>query len=725
VLLINSESVNTDYRCGVVEVFDLEAFYMSLFVGRCVASAVLFFGVLGLTNHAFAQANRSQTSVLAPGFAVVTGFSGVDEPKPRKPPVVPPLTPAQVLDKTVIDRDGVSARIVNLASPGYVWDARVWPADVARTFRARDIGQVFGVTLDDEPAPNIYVAASSVYGLHIVAPNFDIDGRPERLKVGRADARWMDGMWGAADTKGAPGTVGGPGSIWKIDGRTAEVTLFANVTLNQKANPGAGLGNITYVAALKQLFVSDLSTGMIHRFAMDGTELETFDHGVTGRASAKLARVPHDEIARLEITTPRFDTEKPDTWGLTHRDRRVWALAYHAGRLYYSVVGDSQIWSVGFDRVTGKFLNEAAWELDVPKEPRSLPVTDMLFTNKGAMILAQRGDIVSTYNYLNFAKAGDARNYRYWLRELPIPAGKSRWLEAPEEYAQGFDVDHRSTDGGIDLNYGYTDRGLLDTRVCEGSLWNTGENLRRTNDPVVRKALLPGGPLVIDGLQGIPAGPVKARNTPPWVSYLVDIETGNTEQQLQPVRPLTYSDTTTQGWIGDIAIYRPCGSGTAGGGGGASGGGGAGGGSGSYYGGAGYAWSDPPYIYTDGDWNPRCTPGVDCPPPPKSCAVPKGTFVCDATTGTLSFALALQLATGMKADTIKISGTTPGITTNGPVIPMSGSAAPITLSGAAPGQVITIPICVYDAAAAAAGTPFECCKTSVTVRVPSNLCLKK
>ena len=39
-------------------------------------------------------------------------------------------------------------------------------------------------------------------------------------------------------------------------------------------NPGPGLGNLAYDATHKQLFVSDLYTGMIHRFTIaDGSEV--------------------------------------------------------------------------------------------------------------------------------------------------------------------------------------------------------------------------------------------------------------------------------------------------------------------------------------------------------------------------------------------------------------------------------------------------------------------
>jgi hypothetical protein len=668
----------------------------------------------GITIFATTSVFAQEPPILNAGDAVVTGFSGVINPIP--PDVVPP--DFVTLDETLIDPDGVSARINALAAPGFVWDARVWPANLVRAFKAREIGQVFGVTLDDAKQPNIYVTATSAYGLHITEPDADADGRPERMKKGKSSASWMDGMWGTTDADEPSGEVGGPGSIWKIDGITGEVKLFANLRLNGTLNSGAGLGNITYVAAFKQLFVSDLSTGMIHRFNMDGTEVETFDHGVTGRTSAQLPPVAYDAGGTLDITSKDFDSEDPETWGFTDEDRRVYALAFHDDRLFYSVTGGSQIWSVGFDKDTGKFLNEARWEIDVPKKPKNLPVTDIVFTHKGAMILAQRGQINSTYDYANLADAGKSRTYRYWL-ESPKddPATPSRWIAEPEEYAVGFDESNRQANGGLALNYGYDKQGFIDTNQCEATLWSTGENLRYTEDEKLAQALKAGGPLTIDGLQGIPAGPVNQdppdkNNQPPWASYMVDVDGANTDQTMETDDPKTWSDVTTTGWIGDLATYHPCAGGA--------------GGDNAYYGGAGYPSSGPDDTTTDGgdQTGDKCTPGVDCPPPPpKRCIIPKGQFTCDEKTGTWSFALGGSLIPGFNADTLKITSTSPGISvSNGPQLPLG---APLNISGTMSGQLINIGICVFDKAAADSGKPYDCCNTTITLKAPAKSCVKK
>ena len=308
------------------------------------------------------------------GDAVVTGFSGIitsDETRRG--------SNKSATDLTFINPDGPSARIIDVGRPGYVWDGRLFAAPKTFDVLAKDVGQVFGVALDDQTPPNIYVAATSVFGLNIVSRGRD--GLPERRKKGGPGAGWMKGQFGLD-------LQGGPGGIYRIDGRTGVVTLFANVTLDGVPNPGPGLGNLAYDSEHKQLFVSDLYTGMIHRFDLDGRDLGApFDHGVTGLGAAKLATVQFNPRNRPNIASERFDSEKPDTWGFAPAARRVWGLAVHEDRLYYSVVSGPQIWSVGIER-DGNFAADARWELDVPAQTGPLPVSDIAFSQPGAMILA-------------------------------------------------------------------------------------------------------------------------------------------------------------------------------------------------------------------------------------------------------------------------------------------------------------------------------------------------
>ena len=127
---------------------------------KLMTKFALLAGLMAGVSPYSTLASAEEIGILNLGDTVVTGFSGVLEPTTEAP------DPANnsVIDETLINPDGISARITSVAAPGYIWDARVWPADLIREFHAKDIGQVFGVTLDDAKFPNIYFAASSAYG---------------------------------------------------------------------------------------------------------------------------------------------------------------------------------------------------------------------------------------------------------------------------------------------------------------------------------------------------------------------------------------------------------------------------------------------------------------------------------------------------------------------------------------------------------------------------------
>lgn len=519
------------------------------------------------TGSAWAQ-SKERVPDLRLGDAVVTGFSGVLVPNPGQR--LPPNKSAA--DVTFINPDGPSARVVDVSKPGVVWDGTVLPAPKPFDVVAKDVGQVFGIALDDAPQPNIYLSATSAFGLNIVARGRD--GQPERRKKGGPGAGWMKGQFGLD-------LQGGPGAIYKIDGRTGVPTLFANVTLDGVPNPAAGLGSLAYSPAHKQLFVSDLYTGMIHRFDLDGRELDRYDHGVTGLTAAKLAPVTFDPRNRPNIANDRFDSEKPETWGFAPAARRVWGLAVHESRLYYSVTSGPQIWSIGLAR-DGRFANDPRWELDVPAQAGALPISDIAFSNKGAMILAQRALIAASYDYSAFTRPGEPQVFRVWLKGPQDPPSPGRWKLVPEEYAVGFAGNYRNTNGGVALGYGYGRDGNLSNTACEFSLWTTGQNLR--NAPALRSRLDPGGPLVVHGIQGLPASPVRDVNTPPWLSYSVG-----------------YGDSADNpraaGHLGSVRVYsKPCASP-------------------GLYSGPGYP-ANPPYISVVTVLPEDCIFGRRCPPPP-------------------------------------------------------------------------------------------------------------
>ena len=284
--------------------------------------------VLGTCAGALAQQGP-----LRPGEAVVTRFSGT---------VQIPVDGGQA---TVVNPDGVSASIIDVRSPGRPPHGDHWINEPQRRpVSAREVGQVFGVALDTEDTPNIYLAATAAFGLHRLPNNSD----------------WMQGMWGAG---------GGPGTIYRLDARAGyQPRPFANVTLNGRPNTGAALGNIAYDRWHRQLLVSDMETGMIHRIrAADGADLGFYDHGTQGRgnfldAESKQQRnlppVPFDPSSRARIAdcpSGQFQYS-PECWNIAANGRRVWGLGVGrvaAGgetRLYYSVasspdLGEATTWS--------------------------------------------------------------------------------------------------------------------------------------------------------------------------------------------------------------------------------------------------------------------------------------------------------------------------------------------------------------------------------------------
>ncbi|MDR3476286.1 MAG: hypothetical protein P4M09_31980 [Devosia sp.] len=495
---------------------------------RAACAVAAFVAGAALAAVLVAAPAAAQQAIYAPGEPIVTGFSGV------VPPDKPPAS-GDPLDATFIDLAGNSMVIQQLQPDGPP-TGQLIPSPPVFTAKAKDVGQVFGIALDNAPdisgaaAPNIYLAATSAFGLDIVVP--DASGNPLRSKLGAAGASFMPGLWGAAG-----GAVGSPGSIWKVDGTTGQISLFTTIA----ANTGPGLGNIVFDAATQQFFVSDLDTGLIYRLASDGTILDTFDHGVNGRPNHGLAAAPDDGSA-MDVTNPAFNSEDPSTWGFTQPERKVYGLAMHGGRLYYSVAAGPQIWSVGVN-LDGTFAGDARWELDVTGLPSSNEITNIVFDPEGRMILAQRGPQVDSYDYSVFAEPKTSQVIRYTHEVPDDPSTPSTWVETPDSYAIGFRPDGNNASGGIALGYGYDPGTQSIGGACSTYLWSTGDSLR--DDPAMSPPLVP--PAQVHGLQGNDRSLVRPQNDPPTNSYFTDYDGNTGDDQAQ-----------NQGHVGDVEIWQKC-----------------------------------------------------------------------------------------------------------------------------------------------------------------------
>lgn len=606
--------------------------------------------------------------IFQPGHMAVTGFSGTTIPGMDLglPPGVDPV------DETFIDVEQPTLRVFDASYFGEPPSGQLAYLPIVFEAAAGQIGQVFGLAFDDgvredtpDIVPNLYAAASSLHGIRIVTPDEDDDGRPERQRRGTPGATFMEGQF--AEENG-----GSPGTIWKIDGLTGAVSPFSRI----EDNSGPGIGNIAFDRVNRQLFASDLDSGVIHRIAIDGTLVDTFDHGVDGRPARGLDPVA-DDGAVMDIEGAVFDTEDPETWGLTQDERRVWGLAVHGGRLYYAVGEEAEIWSVGL-ATDGSFAGDPRWELTVAAD-KDYAVTDIAFDTRGFMYLAQRGEMDNRYDYTRFADSGDAQVLRYWRESPDDPTTESIWVEVPQEYAVGFPEPHRQAAGGIDLQYGYDQQGLINDRACADTLVKTGDRLR--DDRSIEERLIAGGPLDVHGVQLTRSTLVRPNNEPPFGSWFVDFDN-------------LFDDPQLRGHVGDVEVWRPC------------------------QGRAGYYDPVPGGGYLPPFWPPEFPPETELPP---CLDVEDVQYWC--TPGGLEADIYTRDVAGIGGDSIKADSRTPGTLVTPPQQTQApGAPFTIGINGHFPGEAVNVGLCFYRQSDADAGGYYPCCKVVVTLETPPVAC---
>lgn len=659
------------------------------------------------------------------GDAVISQFSGVITPKedeifPQKIKKPTYEYSSNYKDEIFIDTQGSSIIVKGLETEyDHIWDTSILNNKEKLQIKAKEIGQVFGITLDDNKNPNIYVSATSFYGLNIVLPDTpnklkvkinskknqneykefitnDIDLRLERQIHGIKNAKWMDGQFGKKGT---------PGSIWKINSKSGKVSKFVDIKLNGVSNSGPALGNISFDSKHKQFFVSDLDTGMIHRISSKGKDVEYFDHGISARKSYNLKQIPHNPLNIANINSKDFDTTNTNTWGYAKIGRRIYALSYIQDRVFYAVYNGEkipgEIWSVGID-TKGRFSKDIHFEVKLDKLKENLPITDMVLTDDGQMILSQRALNKGSYDMSDFTQNKKAQTIKYHLK-IPNEGYLQRWYEKPQEYYIGFNKDYRKTAGGVSLGYNYNNKGQIDYKLCNKTLWVSGENLR---DNIEFNLILGEN---ISGIQGVPSV-LTSVNKPSWNSLFLS----STKRTYQ-----------TKGHLGDIEIYqKPCvckcstvnytnlltkktiypfshpsmpnSFGTTVGG--------------------GTILFPPPNCLTF-PLLPGCNSN-NTTSERKLCmeakTTPAGPF--DEGGGLWSFPIQITSLNGNTIDRVKITPVS-GVSaiTNGPIFPV-GTPNPI-LSGTTLGNNAIVNLCGFDSTQATSGEPFECCNMKVKIKI--------
>lgn len=222
------------------------------------------------------------------------------------------------------------------------------------------LGSIFGVTISD--AGDLYVGHTAVYG----------DYSNDFL-----------------------GSLGGAGSIYKIDGATGAPSEFIRLPNQLDGSLPAnqqypGLGQLDFDCSNGRLFASNFDDGRIYSIDASGAIQSTFDHAtgtVTGPLSG--AGIP----------------EPGDPKGFAPLGKRVWAVRGTGGRLFYSiwsedsgrpsVAASNEIWSIQLT-ATGDFVSGTA-QLEFALPPLfagsdySNPVADIDFDDNCCMLVAERG----------------------------------------------------------------------------------------------------------------------------------------------------------------------------------------------------------------------------------------------------------------------------------------------------------------------------------------------
>lgn len=277
-----------------------------------------------------------------------------------------------------------------------------------------NLGEVFGLTLDNASPPNIYATATRIY-------------------------------------LGVSGSVGpgGSGAVYRLDGTTGAISIFASIPAGT-----ASLGNIDHDAAGGHYYVSSLDDGLIYQLDPLGTIVGTYDHGFTNGQ-------PADD----------------STLSYTQKGRRVWGLQVNEleDRLYYGVWNEAgiddpavknKVYSVVLDAVTRSPI-PATLQLEASLDPfpahwgamSVAPIADISFDDTGSrMVLAQRS--------MSDQNNGNVSNATHASRVLEFTGSTGTWLaSAADKFLVGNYGNGSNAAGGVDFD-------------CEGNVWATGDAIR-------------------------------------------------------------------------------------------------------------------------------------------------------------------------------------------------------------------------------------------------------
>lgn len=339
--------------------------------------------------------------------------------------------------------------------------------------------EVFGVALDDAPKPNIYLSSTTIY-----------------------QSNWFGNF------RDYNQTTPGRGQIYKVDGNTWTAAPLLPTPL---PNTGQGLGNLAYDPVNRQLLVTNFHDGKIYRV--------------------------DPSTGALRSPNPVFDpvfpepSDPPTPDGFAPLGERLWGIGVFNNRVYlarwrrdFKSGSDNEIWSVGLDSVgamTGTLQREIV--LHAATEGY-MPVSDITFTKKGRMLVAQHGMNSNYKNNDPYQKDIDGRPHEAFVLEYVLNTSTGKWDLQPVPKFQigiypGYSNRRANAAGGVSWSC---------PLIAGEPAWMvaTGDALKLNTEKVY-------------GIQITPATGGKVEN-----SYILDINQSTDD----------YDKTE----IGDVEVYNVC-----------------------------------------------------------------------------------------------------------------------------------------------------------------------
>lgn len=370
----------------------------------CLVTAIFF---------NFLIVNSTSAQVLRPGMdAVITMYSDT------------PLTRPVAIVKRIGDPIGAGAPL-DVASNPWVAGSTTIPIT---SWDAKTMGQVFGTAIDN--TGNVYFGATRVY--YPNGANYTCLSLPTLPAAGISDGAFH-------------GVGQSFGLIYKASASalntvncivTASSTIAgAGVGTSKIYNTGYGIGNVAYSTVYNKLYASNLEDGMIYCINPVSGNID-FVFDPLGPDNGTSGYVPYGERVIAVAVNNEFN-------GTT--------------RLYYSVLLSNV---TGCQNVIRSVLLTAGGnfapatdvlEINIPLSPPQNCVTDIAFSVRSEMLVAEKGDPHNAHVYQYYG------HHNAWSVPQDLPVSN-------------FNLGMHNANGGVDYGYMKKNSGEL---VCDSLVWST------------------------------------------------------------------------------------------------------------------------------------------------------------------------------------------------------------------------------------------------------------